>query len=75
MPYWGCIGGGSGHVHANKPVLDALSDAGNGRVGSFDPPSGHDDWEGTAPVSIHIAVARLAAAFKNHVGTKVPVLD
>ena len=75
MPYFCTGGGGSSHVHANKPVLDALSDAGNGRVGSFDPPPGHDDWEGVAPVSIHIAVARLAAAFKKHADMKVPVLD
>jgi hypothetical protein len=75
MPYWGCIGGGSGHVHANKPVLDAITDAGNGRIGSFDAPAGHDDWDGAAPANIHQAVARLAAAFRKHVGVKVPPLD
>ena len=74
MPYWGCIGGGSGHVHGNLPVLAAITDAGNGRVGSFDSPPGTDDWEGVTPPNIHQAVARLAAAFRKHVGNKVPDL-
>jgi hypothetical protein len=75
MPYFCAGGGGSTHVHANKSVLDALMDAGNGRVGSFDSPPGTDDWEGVTPPNIHDAVARLAAAFRKHVGTKVPALD
>ena len=74
MPYWGSSGGGSGHVHANKPILDAITDAGNGKIGSFDSPPGTDDWENVTPANIHQAVARLAAAFRKHLGVKVPEL-
>ena len=74
MPYYGWMAGGSGHVHANKPTLDAITDAGNGRIGSFDAPPGQDDWEGVTPANTHLAVARLAAAFKKHTGMKVPGL-
>ena len=76
MPYF-CMtgGGGSGHVHGNLPVLNAITDAGNGRIGSFDPPPGHDDWEGGAPTNAHAAIARLASAFHKHVGIRVPGLE
>jgi len=73
VPYF-CTGGGTFHTHANKPVLDVLVDAGNGRVGSFDAPAGTADWEGVTPTNVHEAVARLAAAFHRHVGLKVPEL-
>ncbi len=75
MPYYGCFGGASGHVHPNKPILDQITAAGNGRIGSFDPPAGTDDWAGSEPTTIHEAVARLAAAFRNHAGTRVPGLE
>jgi len=72
MPYYGCTGGASGHVHPNLGTLNAITDAGNGRIGSFEPLFGTDDWDGATPETIHEAVARLAAAFRNHAGTRVP---
>jgi hypothetical protein len=75
MPYYGCGGGASGHVHPNLSVLNQITAAGNGRIGSFDPPAGTDDWDGSTPSNIHEAVARLAAAFRKHAGTRVPVLE
>ena len=50
-----------------------LDDADFSEGGSFAlPPGSEDDWEGSPPSTASAAIARLAAAFKVHMGIKVP---
>lgn len=81
MGYFPVPGGGSGtgHTHANKAVLDALTSAGSGAVITaaereklnapfVPPPEAAGLWDGAPPESVDEAASQLAVILARHTG-------
>lgn len=78
----GISGGGDGHTHPNKAVLDQITDPGNGQIitdeertaiGRYVGGEGDaDNWAGTVPVTTDEAIARIARVLKEHMGIAIP---
>lgn len=79
----GTPGGGDGHGHPNKAVLDQITSTGSGKIitdaerqaiGRFVAAHG-SHWSGAPPATTDEAVNRIAALLTQHLGNPIPTQE